>query len=188
MIRFSKLFIYLYKLYIFWGFLWWLRWYVICLQWGRPGFDPWIGKIPWRKEWQPTPVFLPEEFHGQKSLVSYSPWDCKELDKIERLTQACVHTRAHARTHTHTHTHVYCCCCCSVTKLYSTLCNPMDCSMPTSSVLQYRPEFAQIHVHWISHAIQPSHPQLPPSPFAFKLSQHQGLSNESALHIRWLNY
>ena len=39
----------------------------------RPGFDPWVSKIPWRREWQPTPVFLPGESHGQKSLVGYSP-------------------------------------------------------------------------------------------------------------------
>jgi len=39
----------------------------------RHGFDPWVGKIPWRKEWQPTPVFLPGESHGQRSLVGYKP-------------------------------------------------------------------------------------------------------------------
>ena len=38
------------------------------------GFDPWIGKIPWRREWQPTSVFSPGEFHGQRSLADYSPW------------------------------------------------------------------------------------------------------------------
>ena len=37
------------------------------------GFDPWVGKIPWRREWQPTTVFLPGEFHGQRSLVGHSP-------------------------------------------------------------------------------------------------------------------
>ena len=37
-------------------------------------FDPWVEKIPWRREWQPTPVFLPEEFHGWRSLAVYSPW------------------------------------------------------------------------------------------------------------------
>ena len=47
---------------------------------GDPGFDPRIGKIPWRREWQPTPVFLPREFHGQRSLVGYSPWGHKESD------------------------------------------------------------------------------------------------------------
>ena len=39
----------------------------------RDGFDPWVRKISWRKAWQPTPAFLPEESHGQRSLVGYSP-------------------------------------------------------------------------------------------------------------------
>ena len=52
----------------------------------RHGFDPWVGKIPWRRKWQPTPVFLPGEFHGQKSLVGHSPWGRKELDTTERLS------------------------------------------------------------------------------------------------------
>ena len=38
------------------------------------GSNPWVGKISWRREWQPTPVFLPGEFHGQRSPVGYSPW------------------------------------------------------------------------------------------------------------------
>ena len=42
------------------------------------GFDPWVGTIPWRRAWQPTPVFLPGESHGQRSLVDYSPWGHKE--------------------------------------------------------------------------------------------------------------
>ena len=46
----------------------------------RPGFNPWIRKIPWRRTWQPTPVFLLGEFSGQRSLVGYSPWGHKELD------------------------------------------------------------------------------------------------------------
>ena len=50
------------------------------------GFDPWVGKIPWRREWLPTPVFLPQEFHGQRSLVAYSPRDHKESDTTEQLT------------------------------------------------------------------------------------------------------
>ena len=53
----------------------------IRLQWrilGRCGFDPWVGKIPWRKAWQPTPVFLPGESHGQRNLAGYSPWGHKE--------------------------------------------------------------------------------------------------------------
>ena len=46
----------------------------------RPRFDPWLGKIPWRKAWQPIPVFLPGESHGQRSLVGYSPQGHKESD------------------------------------------------------------------------------------------------------------
>ena len=49
-------------------------------------FDSWVGKIPWRREWLPTPVFCPGEFHGQKSLVGCSPWGHKELDTTERLS------------------------------------------------------------------------------------------------------
>ena len=45
---------------------------------GDLGFDPWVWKIPWRREWLPMPVFLPIEFHGQRSLAGYSPWGCKE--------------------------------------------------------------------------------------------------------------
>ncbi|KAB0375069.1 hypothetical protein FD755_013561 [Muntiacus reevesi] len=44
---------------------------IVCLQHGRPGFDPWVRKMPWRRKWQPTPVFLPRESHGQRSLVGY---------------------------------------------------------------------------------------------------------------------
>ena len=54
-----------------------------CLQCRRPGFDPWVGKIPWRRAWQPIPVSLPGEFHGHRSLVSYSPWGHKESDMTE---------------------------------------------------------------------------------------------------------
>ena len=49
-----------------------------------PGFDPWIGKVPWRRAWQPTPVFLPEEFHGQRSLEAYAGLEGhKESDTTE---------------------------------------------------------------------------------------------------------
>ena len=50
---------------------WWLRWYRICLQCKRPEFDPWVRKISWRRKWHPTLVFLPGEFHGQRSLAGY---------------------------------------------------------------------------------------------------------------------
>ena len=54
----------------------------------RHGFDPWVGKIPWRIKWQPTPVFLPGESHGQRNLVGYSPWGCKESDTTEASEHA----------------------------------------------------------------------------------------------------
>ena len=56
-----------------------------------------VRKIPWRKQWQPTPVFLPGESHGKRSLAGYSLWGCKESDITERLN-----------THTHTHTQRAC--------------------------------------------------------------------------------
>ena len=51
------------------GLPWWLRWSRICLQCRRPGFNPGVGKIHWRREWLPTAVFLPGECHGQRSLA-----------------------------------------------------------------------------------------------------------------------
>ena len=65
---------------------WWLsgkKIHLQCRSHRRPGFDPWVGKIPWRRKWQPTPVFLPGEFCGQRSLVGYSPWGCKESAMTE---------------------------------------------------------------------------------------------------------
>ena len=60
-------------------------------------FDPWIRKIPWRRKWLPTQVLLPGEFHGQRSLVDYSPWGCRV--RHDWVTSTLTHT------HTHTHTH-----------------------------------------------------------------------------------
>ena len=60
------------------------------------GFNPWVGEIPCRKEWLPTPVLLPGEFLGQWSLVGYSPWGHKELDTTGQLS-----------THTHSQTHLF---------------------------------------------------------------------------------
>ena len=51
--------------------------------------DPWVRKIPWRRAWQPTPVFLPGESHGQRSPVDHSAWGCKELEMTEVTYHAC---------------------------------------------------------------------------------------------------
>ena len=64
----------------------WLRWQRICLQCRITRFDPCFGQILCRREWQLTPVFLPWEFQGQKSLVGYSPRGCKAMDTTEWLT------------------------------------------------------------------------------------------------------
>ena len=67
-------------------------------------------------------------------------------------------------------------------------CDPMDGSMPGFSVHNQHLEFTQTHVHWVGDAIQPSHPLSSPSPPAFTLSQHQVVSNELLLPIRWPEY
>ena len=54
---------------------------------------------PWRRNWQPTPIFLPGKSHGQRSLVGYSRWGRKELDTTERLTHTHTHTHTHTRSH-----------------------------------------------------------------------------------------
>ena len=70
----------------------------------RPGFDSWVGKILWRKEWVPTPVFWPGEFHGL-----YSPWGCKELHTTEQLSHThvyinvCVYIHLYPFLHTWQH-------------------------------------------------------------------------------------
>ena len=57
-----------------------------CRRHKKLEFDPWVRNIPWKREWQPTPIYLPGKSHGQRSLVGYSLWACKELDMTKRLT------------------------------------------------------------------------------------------------------
>ena len=54
-----------------------------CRRHKKCGFGPWVRKIPWRRAWQPTPVSLAGESHGQRNLVGYAPWGGTELDKTE---------------------------------------------------------------------------------------------------------
>ena len=63
----------------------WLRWLRICLQGGRPGFDPWVGRSSGEETGNPL-QYSCLEFHGQRSLVAYNPWGCKESDMTEWLT------------------------------------------------------------------------------------------------------
>ena len=105
-------------------------------------------KSAWRRRWQPPPVFLPGEAHGQRTLAGYSPRGRKESDAVRfsSVAQSCL-----------------------------TLWDPMDCSTPGLPVHHQLPECTQTHVHWVGDAIQPSHPLSSPSPPALNLSQHQGL-------------
>ena len=66
-----------------------------------------IRLSPQRREWQPTPVYMPGEFRGQRSLVTCSPWSGKELGTTEQLTHTQQLTHAHTQSHTHTHTHAF---------------------------------------------------------------------------------
>ena len=70
-----------------------------CRRRKRCRFNPWVGKIAWRRKWQRTPAFLPGESHGQRSLAGYIPGGHKESDMTEHA-----HTHKHTQTHTHTHT------------------------------------------------------------------------------------
>ena len=62
-----------------------LRIWLQCRSCRRLGFNPWDGKVPWRMKWQPTPVFLTRESHGQRSLAGYSPGGHRESDTTEQL-------------------------------------------------------------------------------------------------------
>ena len=57
-----------------------------CSRCKSRGFEPWVGKIPWRRKLQPTAVFLPGKSHGQRSLVGYCSWGCEESDMTEQLS------------------------------------------------------------------------------------------------------
>ena len=112
----------------------------------------------WRRKWQPTPVFLPGESQGRRSLVGCCLWGRTELDMTEVTSVQFS----------------------SVAQLCPTLCDPMNRSTPGLPVHHQLPEFTKTHVHWVSDAIQPSHPLSSPSPPAPNASQHQSLS-------QWVN-
>ena len=59
-----------------------------CRRYSNCGLEPWVWKIPWSRKWQPTPVFLPGESHGQRGLEGYSPWGHKESDTTEATFHA----------------------------------------------------------------------------------------------------
>ena len=136
--------------------------------------DPWVRKIPWSRKWQPTLVLLPGKFHGQRSLVGYSPRGHKESDTAE-------HDRKYAIIH---HSVQFS----SATQSCPTLCNPMNRSTPGLPVHHQLP--SSLKLMSIESVMPSSHlilcrpllllPPIPPSIRVF--------SNESTLHMRWPKY
>ena len=77
-----------------------------CIRHKRPGFDPWVRKILWRRKWQPAPLFLPGKSRGQRSLAGYSPWGRKKCDTTE---------------HTHKQQQCICLCVCVCVCVYAVM-------------------------------------------------------------------
>ena len=143
-----------------------------CRSYKRHRFDLWVRKIPFRRAWQPTPVFLPGKPHGQGRLVDDSPWGLEEPDTTEHTCPMVIYLNMGPSESLS-----------SVVQSCLTLCDPVDCSTPGFPVHHQLPELAQTHVHWVSDTIQPSHPLSSPSPAALNLSQHPGLFQwVSSLH------
>ena len=152
-----------------------------------------VRKTPWRKEWQPTTVFLPGEFHNQKSMAGYNLWNCKESDMTEGPTPDSQYAHASADN---PFINLYTMTCYkyvifsfwnsqirSVAQSCLTLCDSMNRSTPGLPVHYQLPEFTQTHVHRVSDAIQPFHPLSSPSPPAPNPFQHQSLFQwDNSLH------
>ena len=136
---------------------------------------PGLGRSPGGVHSNPLQYYCLKKPHGQRSLVRYSPWCCKELDTAEQLSTAqhskkqnylilklAVLSSSSVRFS-------------SVAQSCLTLCDPMNCSTPDLPVHHQLPEFTPTHIHRVSDAIQPSHPLSSPSPPAPNPSQHQSL-------------
>ena len=126
------------------------QWQRIHLQCRRCEFDPWVGKNPWRRKWQPIflAVFLPGQSHGQRSLAGCCPWGCKESDMTETTEHTALVNLKDSEDSWGPKSQNFVTpvdlinSCCSFAKL-----QPRGCSTPGSSVLAHLPESAQIHVH-----------------------------------------
>ena len=115
------------------------------------GFNPWVGKIPCRRERQPTPVLLPEESHGQRTLVGHSQWGRRvghdwATNTTEKNTITCDASYLAIQS-----VHFS-----PVTQFCLTLCEPVDCSTPGFPFHHQLLKLAQTHVHWAGDAILPS--------------------------------
>ena len=139
----------------------------------KPGFAFWWVSTQKVGEGRIHCLQQVKEIHGDLSQTSVSPnRTTEEVSSVKELWAVRVQTSAgwtHERQKRSTSSRY------PVTKSCPTLCDPVNSSMPGFPLLHYLPRFAQTHVHWVSDAIQPSHPLLPLSPLALNLSQHQVL-------------
>ena len=165
----------------------------------------------WSRKWQSIPVFLSGKFHGQRSLMGYSPWGHKESDMTEQLSMYTLLPLSFIFSYDfkdisnltakwlYLQSMLLICIVLqkictigessisvlvqsqfsSVAQSCPTLWDPMNRSMPGLPVHYQLLEFTQIHVHWVSDAIQPSHPLSSPSPPSIRV-----FSNESTLRMR----
>ena len=146
----------------------------------------WLVKIPWSRKWQPLQYSCLENPMDRGALWAIVHRVAKSSTWLKRLS-----TQRRCRYEEQTFVrmgegegrmtwvvlkHIHCCCSVARSSPVPTLCDPMDCSVSGFPVLHYLLELAQTPVHWITDAIQPSHPRLPPSPPTLNFSQHQGLS------------
>ena len=112
---------------------WWLNGWRICVQCRRcrrRGLDPWVGKIPWRRKWQPTPVLLPGKSHGRRSLVGYSPWVGHDWSDLAAAAAALCQT-------THFSELLPIVGIVLVAQSCPTQCDPMDCSPPAPQSMKF---------------------------------------------------
>ena len=167
------------------------------LQCRKPGFNSWVGKIPWRRKWQPLQYFCLENPMDRGAWQTTVHWVTRVGHDLE--------TKPLPYTHKNIYMHIYIYICLEMRFYFSfilgsfrsrvsinsvqfvsrscpTLCNPMGCNIPGLPV-PHQLQFTQTHAHWVGDAIQPSHSLSSPSPPAFNISQHQGLFKwVSSLH------
>ena len=127
--------------------------------------SPWVEETPCPRKWQPTPVFLPGKSHGQRSLAGCS----------QGVSESQLQLSTHGVSFFPVFYVWFSVQCSSVAQSCLTLWDPMNHSTPGLAVHHRLPEFTQTHVHRVSDAIQPSHPQSSHSPPAHNLSQRQSL-------------
>ena len=107
-----------------------------CRRCKRHGFSPWVRKILWRRKWQPTPVFLPGESHGQRSLVGYSPWGSQRVSHVHAWLSMHAHTNIISKVKKKQNRYANVIAAAAATSLQScpTLCDPIDGGPPGSPI------------------------------------------------------